>query len=68
MKVVMTGAAADHAALQPHITHSATKKLLEKRFKDVADPLKLVIVRDMWLTGFDVPCLHTLYVDKGQSE
>lgn len=64
MKVVMTGSAADPAALQPHITHSATKKLLEKRFKDVADPLKLVIVRDMWLTGFDVPCLHTLYVDK----
>jgi type I restriction enzyme, R subunit len=64
IKVVMTGSAADPAALQPHITNSATKKLLEKRFKDVADPLKLVIVRDMWLTGFDVPCLHTLYVDK----
>ncbi len=64
MKVVMTGSAADPAALQPHITNSTTKKLLEKRFKDVADPLKLVIVRDMWLTGFDVPCLHTLYVDK----
>jgi len=64
LKVVMTGSAADAAALQPHITNGATKKLLEKRFKDVADPLKLVIVRDMWLTGFDVPCLHTLYVDK----
>ncbi len=64
MKVVMTGSAADPAALQPHITQSATKKLLEKRFKDAGDALKLVIVRDMWLTGFDVPCLHTLYVDK----
>ena len=64
IKVVMTGSAADAAPLQPHITNSTTKKLLEKRFKDVADPLKLVIVRDMWLTGFDVPCLHTLYVDK----
>ena len=64
MKVVMTGSAADAAPLQPHITNGSTKKLLEKRFKDVADPLKLVIVRDMWLTGFDVPCLHTLYVDK----
>ena len=64
LKVVMTGSAADAAPLQPHITNSTTKKLLEKRFKDVANPLKLVIVRDMWLTGFDVPCLHTLYVDK----
>ena len=64
IKVVMTGSAADTAALQPHITNGTTKKLLEKRFKDVTDPLKLVIVRDMWLTGFDVPCLHTLYVDK----
>jgi type I restriction enzyme R subunit len=50
--------------LQPHIYNATTKKLLEKRFKDAADPLKLVIVRDMWLTGFDVPCLHTMYVDK----
>ena len=64
MKVVMTGLAADVAELQPHITNGATKKLLEKRFKDAKDSLQLVIVRDMWLTGFDVPCLHTLYVDK----
>ena len=64
VKVVMTGSAADDAALQPHITSAGTKKLLEKRFKDPKDPLKLVIVRDMWLTGFDVPCLHTMYVDK----
>jgi type I restriction enzyme R subunit len=64
IKVVMTGSAADDAALQPHITNATTKKLLEKRFKDPKDPLQLVIVRDMWLTGFDVPCLHTMYVDK----
>jgi type I restriction enzyme, R subunit len=64
IKVVMTGSAADDAALQPHITSVAAKKALEKRFKNPKDPLKLVIVRDMWLTGFDVPCLHTMYVDK----
>ena len=64
IKVVMTGSAADDELLQPHIYNAATKKLLEKRFKDPRDPLKLVIVRDMWLTGFDVPCLHTMYVDK----
>ena len=45
-------------------TTPGTKKQLEKRFKNPKDPLKLVIVRDMWLTGFDVPCLHTMYVDK----
>ena len=64
IKVVMTGSAADGALLQPHIYNNATKKLLERRFKDAADPLRLVIVRDMWLTGFDVPCLHTMYIDK----
>jgi type I restriction enzyme R subunit len=64
IKVVMTGSAADSALLQPHIYNATTKKALEKRFKNAADPLKLVIVRDMWLTGFDVPCLHTMYVDK----
>ena len=64
IKVVMTGSAADNALLQPHLYSPSTKKLLEKRFKDPKDPLKLVIVRDMWLTGFDVPCLHTMYVDK----
>lgn len=64
IKVVMTGSAADAALLQPHIYNNLTKKLLERRFKDAADPLKLVIVRDMWLTGFDVPCLHTMYIDK----
>lgn len=64
IKVVMTGSAADKELLQPHIYNVTTKKQLEKRFKNPKDPLKLVIVRDMWLTGFDVPCLHTMYVDK----
>ncbi len=50
--------------MQHHIYSAATKKQLEKRFKNPKDPLKLVIVRDMWLTGFDVPCLHTMYIDK----
>jgi len=64
IKIVMTGSASDKALLRPHIYSAQTKKRLEKRFKDPADPLRLVIVRDMWLTGFDAPCVHTLYVDK----
>ncbi|GGC62120.1 type I restriction endonuclease subunit R [Marinobacter halophilus] len=64
IKVVMTGSASDKALLQPHIHNKKIKKRLEKRFKDANDPLKLVIVRDMWLTGFDAPCCHTMYVDK----
>ena len=64
IKVVMTGSASDKALLKPHIYSGDTKKRLEKRFKDPTDPLKLVIVRDMWLTGFDAPCAHTMYVDK----
>lgn len=64
IKVIMTGSAADSPLLIPHIYNKATKKRLEKRFKNPADPLKLVIVRDMWLTGFDAPCCHTMYVDK----
>ncbi|BFT69142.1 type I restriction endonuclease subunit R [Paenibacillus sp. P36] len=64
IKIVMTGSASDKPLLQPHIYNKQTKKRLEKRFKDVTDPLKLVIVRDMWLTGFDAPCCHTMYVDK----
>jgi type I restriction enzyme, R subunit len=64
IKIVMTGSASDRALLRPHIYSPQTKKRLEKRFKDPADPLRLVIVRDMWLTGFDAPCVHTLYVDK----
>ncbi|GAC30305.1 type I restriction enzyme, R subunit [Glaciecola pallidula DSM 14239 = ACAM 615] len=64
IKVVMTGAASDKAKLQPHIYNKETKKLFEKRFKDVNDPLQVVIVRDMWLTGFDAPNCHTMYIDK----
>jgi type I restriction enzyme R subunit len=64
IKVVMTGSASDDQALQPHVTTKRQKKRLEKRFKNPADPLRLVIVRDMWLTGFDAPCCHTMYVDK----
>ena len=64
IKIVMTGSASDKALLRPHIYSAQVKKRLEQRFKDPADPLKLVIVRDMWLTGFDAPCVHTMYVDK----
>jgi len=64
IKVVMTASASDEQYLQPHHTTKQQKKDLEKRFKNPADPLKIVIVRDMWLTGFDAPCLATMYVDK----
>lgn len=64
IKVIMTGSASDKALLRPHIYSGQVKKRLEKRFKDPKDPLKLVIVRDMWLTGFDAPCVHTMYIDK----
>lgn len=64
IKIVMTGSASDRPLLQPHIYNKQVKKRLEKRFKDVNDPLQLVIVRDMWLTGFDAPCTHTMYIDK----
>ncbi|WP_444945958.1 type I restriction endonuclease subunit R [Microbulbifer sp. VTAC004] len=64
IKIVMTGSASDKAKLQPHIYNKETKKAFEKRFKDVNDPLQLVIVRDMWLTGFDAPICHTMYIDK----
>lgn len=64
IKVIMTGSASDNNVLQPHIYNKQTKKRLESRFKDLNDPLKLVIVRDMWLTGFDAPCCHTMYIDK----
>ena len=64
IKVVMTGSGADPVSYHPHIRGSLRQKDVEKRFKDPDDPLKIVIVRDMWLTGFDVPCAHTLYVDK----
>lgn len=64
IKVVMTGSASDKALLKPHIHPKDVRKRLETRFKNPTDPFKLVIVRDMWLTGFDAPCLHTMYVDK----
>jgi type I restriction enzyme R subunit len=66
IKVVMTGKASDPADWQPHIGRrpKARRELLAKRAKDPQDPLRLVIVCDMWLTGFDAPCMHTMYVDK----
>jgi len=64
IKVVMTGSAADEQPLQPHIRSKARRKELAKRFKKPSEEMKLVIVRDMWLTGFDAPCLHTIYIDK----
>lgn len=64
IKVVMTGSASDKELLRPHIYTKSTRKDLEKRFKDPEDELQLVIVRDMWLTGFDAPACHTMYVDK----
>ena len=64
VKIIMTGSASDKALLKPHIHGRDVKKRLERRYKDPGDPFKLVIVRDMWLTGFDAPCMHTMYVDK----
>ena len=64
IKVVMTGSASDPQEWQPHIGGKARRELLAKRAKDPNDELKLVIVRDMWLTGFDAPCMHTMYIDK----
>lgn len=64
IKIVMTGSAGDPAQFQPHVRNKPRRKALAERFKDPADPLKLVIVRDMWLTGFDAPVMHTMYVDK----
>jgi type I site-specific deoxyribonuclease, HsdR family len=64
IKIVMTGAASDPTAWQAHVGNKARRDLLAKRARDPNDPLKLVIVRDMWLTGFDAPCIHTMYVDK----
>lgn len=64
IKVVMTGSAADHERLQKHTGGKQRRDTLAKRMKDNNDELKLVIVRDMWLTGFDVPSMHTMYIDK----
>ena len=64
IKVVMTGSASDPLAWQPHIRNKARREELAQRFRDPDDPLKVVLVRDMWLTGFDAPSLHTMYLDK----
>lgn len=64
IKVVMTGSSSDPASFQRHIGPKKRRNVLEKRMKDVNDELQLVIVRDMWLTGFDVPSMHTMYIDK----
>lgn len=68
IKIVMSGSASDVAEWQPHIRPKATREGLARRFRDPEDPLKLVIVRDMWLTGFDCPCMHTMYLDKPMTE
>jgi type I site-specific restriction-modification system R (restriction) subunit/very-short-patch-repair endonuclease len=64
IKVVMTAASSDGTKLAGHHTNKQQRKALAERMKDPDDELKLVIVRDMWLTGFDAPCMHTLYIDK----
>ena len=64
MKIVMTGSASDKLDWQPHIRNKQRREKLHNRFRDPADPFRVVIVRDMWLTGFDAPSLHTMYVDK----
>jgi type I restriction enzyme R subunit len=64
IKVVMTGSASDLTDWQPHIRTKPRREALANRFRDAADPLRMVLVRDMWLTGFDAPSLHTMYVDK----
>ena len=64
LKVVMTGAASDPPDWQPLIRNKSRREALANRFRDAADPLRMVLVRDMWLTGFDAPSLHTMYVDK----
>ena len=63
-KVIMTGAASDPPEWQPHIRNKSRREALAKRFREPTDPLRVVLVRDMWLTGFDAPSLHTMYVDK----
>ena len=64
VKVVMTGAASDLPDWQPHIRNKPRREALASRFRDAGDPLQVALVRDMWLTGFDAPSLHTMYVDK----
>ncbi|MGJ8513920.1 type I restriction endonuclease subunit R [Carnimonas bestiolae] len=64
VKVVMTGSASDPEEFRPHVSNKKRADDLAKRARNPDDPLKLVIVRDMWLTGFDAPCMHTMYIDK----
>lgn len=64
IKVIMTGAATDPVPWQQHVRNKLRRKAIGERMKNPDDELRLVIVRDMWLTGFDVPCLHTMYIDK----
>lgn len=64
IKVIMTGSSSDTLNMQPHIRNKPRRKAIGDRLKNPSDNLRLVIVRDMWLTGFDAPCLHTLYIDK----
>ncbi|MGH2639364.1 MAG: type I restriction endonuclease subunit R, partial [Rhabdochlamydiaceae bacterium] len=64
IKVVMTGSASDPERFQPHIRNKVRRDAIQKRFKNENDHLKIVIVRDMWLTGFDAPILNTMYIDK----
>jgi type I restriction enzyme, R subunit len=64
IKIVMTSSSDDPESFQPHHTSKQDREKLAKRLKDTHDPLQMVIVQSMWLTGFDVPCLHTMYIDK----
>jgi type I restriction enzyme R subunit len=64
LKIVMTGSASDPLGWQPHIKNKKRRETLASRFRDPTDPFTIVIVRDMWLTGFDAPSLHTMYIDK----
>lgn len=64
VKIVMSGSASDEKSWQPHIRNKPAREMIAKRFKNPDNELKIVIVRDMWLTGFDCPCMHTMYVDK----
>ncbi|MEZ4931699.1 MAG: hypothetical protein R2788_06245 [Saprospiraceae bacterium] len=64
IKVVMTSTSSDGPEMAKHHTNKTQRRALADRMKDPDDPLKLVIVRDMWLTGFDAPSMHTLYIDK----
>src|SRR5690606_38641110 len=64
LKVIMTGSASDPPDWQAHIRNKPRREALANRFRDPKDPFRMVLVRDMWLTGFDAPSLHTMYIDK----